>query len=285
MPELPEVTTLCTALDERLRGARIASVAMRSVAALKTFDPPVDALIGLEVAGCARHGKFIDLEVPPLHLVVHLARAGWIRFRDSAPVSRGSMRGPLVAVVTLEDGRSLHVTEQGTEKRLAMYVVRRLEDVPGIARLGTDALDGTLTVEALAAMLRDQHSTVKHSLADQSRIAGIGNAYSDEILHAARISPFRRASSLTPDEVAALHGAVRAVMTEAVEAARVLGPESLKQDKRGRMRVHGRTGEQCPVCGDTIRQVALASRSFQYCPTCQTGGKVYADRRMSRLLR
>ena len=285
MPELPEVTALAGALDARLSGARVEAVAMRSIAALKTFDPAAAALVGLTVAGCARHGKFIDLQLPPLHLVVHLARAGWMRLRDEPAATRPALRGPLAASIRFEDGRALDITEQGTEKRLAIYVVRAPADVPGIARLGPDALDPALTAAALGGALAAHAGTLKSALADQSLLAGIGNAYSDEILHAARMSPFRRAGSLDSAELDALHAALRSVLGDALEEARSSAPERLREAKRARLHIHGRTGQPCPVCGDVIRQVAFTSRSFQYCATCQTGGRVYADRRLSRLLR
>ena len=286
MPELPEVTSLSAALGERLRGARVAAVSLRSVAALKTYDPPIDALIGLEVTGATRHGKFIDLLLPPLHLVVHLSRAGWIRLRDAAPSREPtSLRGPLVASVRFDDGRSIDITEQGTEKRLAIYVVRDPSDVPGIARLGPDALAESFDADALHELLRAQRGTLKSVLSDQSLIAGIGNAYSDEILHVARLSPFRRADTLDAGEVSTLHGAIREVLESALAEARAASPETLKSAKKMRLRVHGRAGEACPVCGETVREVSFATRSFQYCPRCQTGGRVYADRRLSRLLR
>jgi formamidopyrimidine-DNA glycosylase len=188
-------------------------------------------------------------------------------------------------VVSFEDGRTLEVTEQGTEKRLAVYIVKSVDDVPGIARLGPDALAGELTPQRFAELLHAQPGTIKSVLADQTVVAGIGNAYSDEILHSARLSPFRRANSLDDPELAALYATMRSVLSAAVDEAASAGPSSLKAAKRMRMRVHGRTGEPCPVCGDTIRQVAFAKRSFQYCATCQTAGRVYADRRLSRLLR
>lgn len=286
MPELPEVTSLSGALGERLRGARTAGVSLRSVAALKTYDPPIDSLVGLEVTGAARHGKFIDLLLPPLHLIVHLSRAGWIRLRDAAPSREPtSLRGPLVASVRFDDGRSIDITEQGTEKRLAIYVVRDPRDVPGIARLGPDALDASFDSEALQALLQTQRGTLKSVLADQSLIAGIGNAYSDEILHVAGLSPFRRADTLDAGEAATLHAALRDVLESALAEARAAAPETLKAAKKMRLRVHGRAGEACPGCGETVREVSFATRSFQYCPRCQTGGRVYADRRLSRLLR
>lgn len=286
MPELPEVTSLSAALGERLRGARVAAVSLRSVAALKTYDPAIDALVGLAVTGATRHGKFIDLELPPLHLIVHLSRAGWIRLRDAAPSREPtSLRGPLVLSVRFDDGRSIDVTEQGTEKRLAIYVVRDPRDVPGIARLGPDALDASFDPEALHALLQTQRGTLKSVLADQSLIAGIGNAYSDEILHVARLSPFRRADTLDAGDVATLHAAIREVLQSALAEARAAAPETLKAAKKMRLRVHGRAGQACPVCGETVREVSFATRSFQYCPRCQTGGRVYADRRLSKLLR
>lgn len=285
MPELPEVAALTSALDERLGGARVASVSLRSIAALKTYDPPLDALCGLEVAGADRHGKFIVVLAPPLHLVVHLARAGWMRLRATAGTARPTLRGPLLLSVGFDDGRVLDITEQGTERRLAIYLVRDVADVPGIARLGPDALDGSLDAAALRELLQAQHGTLKSVLADQAVVAGIGNAYSDEILHASRLSPFRRADSLDGGETASLHQAMREVLQQALESAQRADPAELKEAKRAGMRVHGRAGEACPVCGDVIREVSFTSRSFQYCPACQTGGRVYADRRLSRLLR
>lgn len=286
MPELPEVESLSSALGERLRGARVTGVSLRSVAALKTYDPPIDALCGLAVAGGTRHGKFIDLRLPPLHLIVHLARGGWIRLRDAVRErAPASLRGPLALSLTFDDGRGIDVTEHGTDKRLAIYVVRDPQEVPGIARFGQDALDGAFDTAALGALLRGRHGTLKSVLADQSLIAGIGNAYSDEMLHVARLSPFRRAGTLDPAEVATLHTAMREVLEGALAEARAASPETLKSAKKMRMRVHGRAGEACPVCSDTVREVSFATRSFQYCPGCQTAGRVYADRRMSRLLK
>jgi len=285
MPELPEVEALCRSFDTRLRGRVVSRVTVRSVAVLKTFDPPVTELEGLAFDGCVRRGKFLDFSIPPLHLVVHLARGGWIRLRDKPTNARPSLRGPLAVIVTLEDGGSLEITEHGTDKRLAVSVVRDPGDVHGIARLGIDALDPELSPPTLGAILRDQRGTLKSVLADQAVVAGIGNAYSDEILHAAQLSPFRHAGALDDEELERLAAAIREVLTAAVALAVDSDPASLKDGKRQSMRVHGRTGLPCPVCGETVHEVSLASRSFQYCPECQTGGRVFADRRLSRLLR
>jgi formamidopyrimidine-DNA glycosylase len=217
--------------------------------------------------------------------VLHLARGGWLRLRARPTSSRPALRGPLALSVTFENGVALEVTEQGTEKRLALYLVRDPSEVPGIARLGIDALDPALTEERLGVLLAGATGTVKSVLADQGVVAGVGNAYSDEILHSARLSPFRKAAALEATEVALLHAAMRSVLSEAVAAAGAGDVATLKDAKRMTMRVHGRGGGRCPVCGDVIRDVWFSSRSFQYCPGCQTGGRVYADRRMSRLLR
>ena len=286
MPELPEVTALATGLTELMEGRRIAAARLRSIGALKTYDPPLQALVGLTVGGWTRHGKFLDLTAGDLHLVIHLARAGWIRWRPRIKEASTSLRGPLALQVEMDGGAGIDVTEMGTEKRLAVYVVRDpAADVPGITRLGVDVLDPALDPATLATLMFGQRGQLKTVLADQSLLAGVGNAYSDEILHAARLSPFRRADALTGEEVQRLHAALLSVMTEAVERTRGLDIAALKPDKKQHLRVHGRTGETCPECGDTIREVSLATRSFQYCPTCQTGGRVLADRRLSRLLR
>ncbi len=285
MPELPEVSALAGGLTERMRGRVIAAARLRSVGALKTYDPPLQALVGRTIGDWTRHGKFLDMTADDLHLVVHLARAGWIRWRERVTEARPTLRGPLALQVELDGGGGIDITEQGTEHRLALYVVNRPLDVPGIARLGVDVLDGSLDAAGLGELLRQRRGQVKTVLADQSLIAGVGNAYSDEVLHAARLSPFRQAAALTPDEVVRLSGALRAVMGEAVARARGVDMAELKPDKKQHLAVHGRTGEPCPVCGDTVREVSLSTRSFQYCPTCQTGGRVLADRRLSRLLR
>src|SRR6202521_3697249 len=216
MPELPEVEALCRSFDSRLCDRVVSRVVVRSVAVLKTFDPQVTALQGLAIQGCRRRGKFIDLALPPLHLVVHLARGGWIHLRDRPTNARPALRGPLAVMVSLGDGGSLEITEYGKDKRLAVYVVRDPMDVPGIARLGIDALDPALGPQALGGLLRAERGTLKSVLADQSVIAGIGNAYSDEILHAAGLSPLRHASALGDDEVERLSAAIHDILSAAV---------------------------------------------------------------------
>ncbi|MFW6773398.1 Fpg/Nei family DNA glycosylase [Nocardioides sp. CPCC 205120] len=288
MPELPEVEALALDLSSRLEGRAVATVHLAAFSALKTFDPPLSALDGSFVEGVSRHGKFLDIGVGGLHLVLHLARAGWVRWRDEVPSipPRPSAKSTLAARIVLDDDSGLDVTEAGTRKSLAMYVVREVADVPGIARLGPDPLSAEFTRDSLADILTAAgRAQVKGVLRDQSTIAGIGNAYSDELLHAARLSPFKPANSLTPEQVDELFAAIDAVVGDAVRRSRGLAASELKGEKKSNLSVHGRTGEKCPVCGDVVREVSFADSSLQYCPTCQTGGKPLADRRMSKLLK
>jgi formamidopyrimidine-DNA glycosylase len=284
VPELPEVEALAAFLRENAVGKVVTRVDLAAVQAIKTFDPPLSALAGLEVTGAGRYGKFLDLDVSGLHLVVHLARAGWLHWRSGLPPAPPKPgRGPLALRVNLEDGEGFDLTEQGTRKSLAVYLVRDVSEVPGIGRLGPDALD--VSLEQFAALLAGRAGRLKGALTDQTLLAGIGNAYSDEILHAARLSPFKMADKLGDDEVLRLHDAMRATLTDALDRQRGQKAATMKGEKRSGLRVHARTGLPCPVCGDTVREVSFADTSLQYCPTCQTGGKPLADRRLSKLLR
>ncbi|BCN67671.1 putative formamidopyrimidine-DNA glycosylase [Prescottella equi] len=288
MPELPEVEALAQFLRDHAVGAVVGRVDVAALSVLKTFDPPITSLQGRNVTGAERFGKHLALDCDGLWLIAHLSRGGWLRWIDnpgSAPPKPG--KGPLAVRVHFftPDGETpaFDLTEAGTKKRLAVWVVTDPLLVPGIARLGPDALE--VTRPQFGEILAGTTSRIKTALVDQSLLAGIGNAYSDEILHAARLSPFATTSKLAPDEVDRLYDAMRAELSDAVE--RSVGQEAarLKGEKRAGMTVHARTGMPCPVCGDTVREVAYAERSFQYCPTCQTGGKILADRRMSRLLK
>jgi formamidopyrimidine-DNA glycosylase len=287
VPELPEVHALVADLGARLSGRTVDRLDLVSFAALKTFDPPVSALSGQVVRGVARHGKFLDFEIGDIHLLVHLARAGWIRWRDGPPPPPSGRpgKGPLAARLVLDDGSGLDITEAGTKKSLALYLVRDPAEVPGVARLGPDPLDDAFTEEVFAGILAMAgRAQIKGVLRNQSVIAGIGNAYSDEILHTARMSPFKPAA-MTPAEVTVLYSAMQSTLRGAIDRADGLAASELKKEKKSGLQVHGRTGEQCLVCGDTVRQVTYADSSLQYCPTCQTGGKPLADRVLSRLLK
>lgn len=284
MPELPEVEGLAAFLRDRAVGHTVAAVDVGAIWALKTFAPAPADLVGREVTAVARHGKWIDVATDGPHLLLHLAKAGWLRWYDAVPATPLKPgRSPIALRLRLDDGAGFDVTEAGTHKRLAVHVVARPDDVPQAASLGPEPLG--LGHDDFAALLRSRNQQVKGALRDQSLIAGIGNAYSDEILHAARLSPFALTGRLTEEEVARLHAAMGEVLTHAVAAAAGRPAAALKDAKRAGMRVHGRAGEPCPVCGDTVREVSFADSALQYCPRCQTGGKVLADRRMSRLLR
>ena len=286
MPELPEVEALAAFLRERAVGRVVAGVELGSIAVLKTYDPPVTSLQGLEVVAADRHGKFVDLDVDGLHLVFHLARAGWLRWYEQVPERMlRPGKAPQALRVRLDDGSGFDLTEAGTRKGLAVYVVRDPAQVPGIASLGPDPLAAGFDREAFAALLTGSRQQIKGLLRDQSVLAGVGNAYSDEVLHAARLSPFASAGKLDDEEVDRLYAALREVLTGAVATAAGKPAKELKDAKRAGMRVHGRTGQTCPVCGDVVREVSFADRSLQYCATCQTGGKPLADRRTSKFLK
>jgi formamidopyrimidine-DNA glycosylase len=262
------------------------------IAVLKTYDPPLAALSGRVITATGRQGKWLDLVTEPesggaaLHFVTHLARAGWLRWSDALPAAPPRPgRGPLALRVRFTDGAGFDLTEAGTRKRLAVYLVADPALVPGIAALGPDPLSPAFTPEVLAAILAGRRTQIKGVLRDQKIIAGIGNAYSDEVLHAARMSPFRLAATLSPDEVASLHAVITGTLRDAIGRSAGLAAGDLKKEKKAGLQVHGRAGQPCPVCGDTVREVSFADSALQYCPTCQTGGKPLADRRMSRLLK
>lgn len=291
MPELPEVEALAHHLREHALYRPVARVDVASMSAVKTFDPPVSALVGRVVTGASRYGKFLSVEFidrpdDPLHLITHLSRAGWLRWHETAgttPPKPG--RGPLELRVHFDHvgGPGFDLTEAGTQKRLAVYLVSDPVQVPGIARLGPDAL--ALSRAEFGELLAGRSERLKTLLVEQTVLSGIGNAYSDEILHTAKLSPYAASSRLPPEQIDALFEALRTILTDAVERSVGQKAAELKGEKRSGLRVHARTGLPCPVCGDTVREVSFANKSFQYCPRCQTGGKPLADRRLSRLVR
>jgi len=300
MPELPEVEALAAYLRERATGHAVSRIEVSAISALKTYDPPVSAATGLPVTGASRHGKFLDIHLggdargagdsqrssgDDLHLVVHLARAGWLQYRDAfkagTPLKPGS--GPIALRVRLDDGSGFDLTEAGTQKKLAAYLVRDPALVPGVSRLGPDAL--RVSREEFEQRLKARRGQVKGVLTEQEVIAGVGNAYSDEILHAAKLSPFAITDRLAPEALDRLYEAMRSVLADAVNRSVGQQAATLKGEKKSGLAVHNRTGLPCPVCGTTIREVSFADSSLQYCPGCQTGGKPLADRRLSRLVR
>jgi formamidopyrimidine-DNA glycosylase len=290
VPELPEVEALADHLRRHAVGLTVGRVDVASLSVLKTFDPPVSALTGQTVTGANRWAKYLGLQVGDLHLITHLSRAGWLRWSDKlspAPLKPG--KGPIALRVHLADpaqpdaAPGFDLTEAGTQKRLAVWLVDDPLKIPQIASLGPDAL--SLGPDDLAAVLKGNGARIKTVITDQKVIAGIGNAYSDEILHVAKLSPFATAGKLTAAQLGSLHNAMISVLTDAVARSVGQGAATLKGEKRSGLRVHARTGLPCPVCGDTVREISFVDKSFQYCPTCQTGGKVLADRRMSKLLK
>ncbi len=292
MPEMPEVQGLVDFLAERAAGLTVTKATIANIAALKTYDPPLDSLVGARVETVRRHGKFVDVaavkaEGPgELHLIFHLAKAGWLRWYENLPatVIRPG-KTPIALRIAFDDGSGFDLTEAGTKKSLAVYAARDPHEVPGIARLGPDPLAPEFTRAVLTDLLAGRRTQIKGVLRDQSLIAGIGNAYSDEILHAARMSPYALAATVDGDTLDQLYAAIRTTLADAVTAASGRPPADLKDAKRRGMAVHGRRGQVCPVCGDEVRSVFFADNSLEYCPTCQTGGKLLADRRLSRLLK
>jgi formamidopyrimidine-DNA glycosylase len=297
MPELPEIEALADHLRRHAVGMTVGRVDVAALSVLKTFDPPTTALHGRIVTAANRWGKYLGMQAGDLHLITHLSRAGWLRWSDKlngAPLKPG--KGPIALRVLLgkpgESGSDVaagaarvgfDLTEAGTQKRLAVWLVDDPMKVPQIAGLGPDAL--SLGPDELASQLAGNSGRIKNVITDQKVIAGIGNAYSDEILHVAKMSPFATAGKLTTAQLVTLHDAMISVLTDAVSRSVGQQAATLKGEKRAGLRVHARTGLPCPVCGDTVREVSFADKSFQYCPTCQTGGKTLADRRMSRLLK
>ncbi|MET0133875.1 MAG: DNA-formamidopyrimidine glycosylase family protein [Kibdelosporangium sp.] len=287
MPELPEVEALAHHLREFAVGRTVARVDVASLQVLKTASPPWTELHGRAVTATGRYGKYLDMDCDGLHLVVHLARAGWLRWADTlsaTPPKPG--KGPLALRVHLGppgEGPGFDLTEAGTKKGLAVWIVTDVQQIPQIRTLGPDVL--SLTRDNLADLLAGRTERLKNALTDQRLMSGVGNAYSDEILHTAKLSPYATSGKLADEALDRLHEALHSVLTDAV--ARSVGQSAarLKGEKRSGLRVHARAGMPCPVCGDTIREVSFAEKAFQYCATCQTGGKPLADRRMSKLLK
>lgn len=285
MPELPEVEVLARFLNERVAGRTIAKARVAHIAALKTFDPPIDALEGRAIKQVTRRGKYLQFDTDGIWLVTHLSRGGWVKWMDEAPTTPiKPTKSPLALRLVLDNKSGIDLTEMGTDRRLAVWVVRDPNDIEFVSSLGPEVFD--LDEQTLGALLEKAGSVqLKGALVDQRLIAGIGNAYSDDILHAAHLSPFKKANKLSADELSLLAKSIRDVMADAIERSKDLPAAGLKAEKKSGMRVHAKTGQPCPVCGDVIREVSFATKSLQYCATCQTDGKPLADRRMSRLLK
>ncbi|MHC6220338.1 DNA-formamidopyrimidine glycosylase family protein [Arthrobacter sp. MMS24-S77] len=292
MPELPELTALTDFLDERLSGAQLTQLLLPSAFALKVADAPYELLIGRRIDSVGRQGKFLAFKIAPsveasrggagpLYLIVNFAKSGWLQFSDKPPGAEATNAGGYFAAQLgfSNDGHdySVTLTDTGTWKGLAMFIVRGPVEVHGIAELGPDPLDPGFGLEEFSRLFSNRQQ-IKGILKNQKLIAGIGNAYSDEILHAAKLSPVAIASSLDPDAVGRLFTTMKDILSGAVREFSDKKPDELKPAKKASMRVHGRTGEACPVCGDTVREVTFVGTSMQYCPTCQTIGEILAKR-------
>ncbi|MPZ12964.1 MAG: Fpg/Nei family DNA glycosylase [Chloroflexi bacterium] len=283
MPELPEIDALRETIEARLHAVRPMSVWVRQFALVKTFDPPLEAVVGDVFAGARRHGKHLLLDWGADHTVsVHLGIGGRLVFGVAGKnASRSVSLG-----IDLDDGAAVQIAELGSKKRTSVHVLHRADVAAHLASLGVDALSAGLSVARLGSLLHADRWQLKHFLTDQRRIAGIGNAYSDEILWEARLAPLRLTTSLGDGEVERLHVAIRMVLLRAKDHARE-GNYLLmaRGDERGAFLVHRRDGQACPRCDARIASIHLADSSLQYCPSCQAEGRAYADRRLSRLLR
>ena len=283
MPELPDIVVYIEALERRVLGRTLRGVRIASPSVLRTFDPPYDAPVGLDVVGLQRVGKRIVFEFDgDLYLVIHLMVAGRLRWEQPAKAIPKKLG---LAAFDFDDG-SLILTEQGTRRRAGIWLSRGYDGVAALDRGGVEPLD--VTAEEFGVALKAENRTLKRALTDPRIFAGIGNAYSDEILWKGRLSPVKRTSQLSDDEVKRLHDAVVTSLEDWTRRLRdEVGEDWPKKVTafRDDMAVHGKYGEQCPRCGSKVQRIVYASNETNYCATCQTDGKLLADRSLSRLLK
>ncbi len=285
MPELPDVCVYLEALDRRVVGQRLESVRIASPFVLRSYDPPIGALEGREVRGLRRIGKRIVLEFgDDLFLVIHLMIAGRLRWRT--PGQKLGISSKLILATFQFPGGALYFTEAGSKKRASLFVARGEAGLRALDPGGIEPLQATR--EEFAAALQRENHTLKRSLTDPHLFSGIGNAYSDEILHAAGLSPLKHSRSLSAEERTRLHEAARKTLEDWIARLRIDAgegfPEKVTAFHEG-MAVHGRFGKPCPVCGSPVQRIVYAENECNYCATCQTGGKLLADRSLSRLLK
>ncbi len=284
MPEQPELDAVVALLTDLAGSRTFDGVEIGTLNLLRTAVPPVEDLVGRRVVSAGRRGKYLLVDCSGITLVLHLARAGWLRWSRTAPTRRITPgRGPVALRLRFTEGRSLDVTEAGTRKSAAAWLAHDPGSLPELATLGSEA--NAISRADLGRVVAGTGARVKTILTDQRVLAGIGNGWSDEILHTARLSPYAPGRGLTPEQVDALHEAIRTVLDRARDGLAGVGLTGIKDAKKSLLRVHGRTGLPCPVCGTDIAEIAFAERSLQYCPGCQTGGRRLSDRRMDRLLK
>lgn len=267
MPESPEVQALAEQLGERFAGHALTGVDVVEFRVVKTRAAPPESLVGARVGGAARHGKHVDLAFGERRLIVSLGRHGWARVLEAGGTPLDGP--PALASLTFDDGSVLEWTDAGGWVSLGLWVVDAAADVPAIAKLGPDPADPAFSRAEFDRSVVGRRKQVKAILQEQESLAGIGNAYSDEILHTARISPVVHGSALGGDEVGRLSAATTSTIRDAIAARRGIPIDALKAAKVAAMRVHGRGGQACPVCGDTVRDFTFSGTSAQYCPTCQ----------------
>jgi formamidopyrimidine-DNA glycosylase len=283
MPELPDVVVYLEALRARIAGQVLEGVRLASPFLLRSVDPPLSACAGRRVVGLRRLGKRIVIALDgDLFLVIHLMVAGRLRWKKPGSKIPGKLG---LAAFDFDSG-ALLLTEAGSRKRASLHVAAGEEALAAHDRGGLEVLDAD--VPAFAEALRRERHTLKRSLTDPRLLSGIGNAYSDEILHRARLSPFKLTDALTDDEIERLFDASRDVLHEWTDRLRDEAGEGFPEKVtafRKEMAVHGRHREPCPVCGSPVQRIVYSSNETNYCATCQTGGKLLADRALSRLLR
>ena len=281
MPELPDITVYIEALERRLQGARLESTRVTHPFLLRTFDPPLAALYGRRVTGFKRVGKRIAIGFEGDHwLVFHLMIAGRLHW-----VAPGKKPRAALAHFVFDTG-TLTLTEAGTRRRASLYVFSSAAQLTNTDPGGLEVLDASL--EEFSARLRAENHTLKRSLTDPRTFSGIGNAYSDEILHRAGLSPVALTQKLTPEAIQRLYESIRAVLPEWTGRLRAEAGDDFPEKVtafRPEMAVHGRIGQPCPVCGTTVHRIRYSENETNYCPRCQTEGRILADRSLSRLLK
>jgi len=283
LPELPDVTVYIEALERRILGARLERVRLLHPFVLRSVDPPLSAANGKSVIGLRRLGKRIVVALEDeLFLILHLMIAGRLHWKASGAKAPGKIG---VAAFDFSTG-TLVMTEAGTKRRAAIYLARGEDALREHDPGGLEVLDADL--DAFRAALLAENHTIKRTLTDPGILSGIGNAYSDEILHRARLSPVKQTRQLTEEEIARLHAATRETLLDWIERLRQDAgdgfPEGVTAFREG-MAMHGRYGQPCPVCGTPVQRIVHAENETNYCPRCQTGGRLLADRALSRLLR
>jgi formamidopyrimidine-DNA glycosylase len=283
MPELPDITVYLDALERRIVGERLLSVRVASPFLVRTFEPSISAVEGQKVRALARLGKRIAIGFDDeLWLVLHLMIAGRLHWKARGAKLAGKYN---LAAFDFSSG-TLLLTEAGAKRRAALYVVQGAAALAAHDPGGTDVM--ACSLEHFANVLRSRNHTLKRALTDPTLFSGIGNAYSDEILHRAKLSPLRLTQKMDDEEVARLFAATREILTEWIDRLRREAGEEFPEGVtafRPEMAVHGKFGKPCPVCGAPVQRIRYAENETNYCPGCQTGGQILADRSLSRLLK